>query len=99
MNQYDNASDIIFNLLQKFPASQVESIVTIMWSIWKSRNLKLWQQVSESTVTILERAKHLLEGWRKANRKKGLSGQVHSPSSTGPQTHDGKNTNNMHGNA
>jgi len=68
LNQFDNAPDIIFDLLQKLSASQVESIVTIMWGIWKSRNLKLWQQVSESTVTILERAKHLLEGWRRANR-------------------------------
>ena len=68
LNQFDNASDVIFDLLQKLSASQVESIVTIMWGIWKSRNLKLWQQVSESTVTILERAKHLLEGWRRANR-------------------------------
>jgi len=69
-----------------------------MWSIWKSRNLKLWQHVSESTVTILERAKHLLEGWRKANRKQGLLGQVYSPASTGPQTHDGQNMDNRYGN-
>ena len=69
LNQFDNAPDIIFNLLQKLSASQVENVVTIMWSIWKSRNLKLWEHVSESTVTILERAKHLLECWRKANRK------------------------------
>jgi hypothetical protein len=98
LNQFDNAPDIIFNLLQKLSASQVESIVTIMWSFWKSCKLKLWQQVSESTVTILERAKHLLEGWRKANRKQGLLGQVHSPSSTGPQTHVRRNTDNRYGN-
>jgi hypothetical protein len=69
LNQFDNAPDIIFNLLQELSAAQVEKIVTIMWSIWKARNLKLWQQVSDSTVTILERARHLLEGWRNANRK------------------------------
>nr|ABD28710.1 Polynucleotidyl transferase, Ribonuclease H fold [Medicago truncatula] len=98
LSQFDNAPDIIFNLLQKLSASQMESIVTIMWSIWKSRNLKLWQQVSESSVTILERAKHLLEGWRKANHKQGLLGQVHSPTNSRPQTHDSQNTDNRYGN-
>jgi len=72
LNQFDNASYITFNLLQKLYASQVENVVTIMWSIWKSLNLKLWQQVSESTVTIMERAKHLLKGWKKANRNRVL---------------------------
>ncbi|XP_024630838.1 uncharacterized protein [Medicago truncatula] len=72
IHQFDNAPDIIFNLLQSLSAAQNENIVTIMWSIWKARNMKLWQQVSDSTFTILKRAKHLLEGWRSANRKKSL---------------------------
>jgi ribonuclease HI len=69
LNQFDNAPDIIFNLLQKLTAAQTEIIVSIMWSIWKARNLQVWQQVTDSTTTILERARHLLDGWRKANRK------------------------------
>jgi ribonuclease HI len=69
LSQFDNAPDIIFNLLQRLSAAQIENIVTIMWSIWKAKNLKLWQQVSDTTVTILERARHLLDGWRNANRK------------------------------
>jgi len=75
LSQFDNAPDIIFNLLEKLPSVQIERIVTIMWSIWKARNLKLWQHVSDSTVTILERAKHLLEGWRAANRKQLITSQ------------------------
>jgi len=75
LSQLDNAPDIMFNLLQKLPSDQMERIVTIMWSIWKVRNLKLWQQVSDSTVTILERAKHLLEGWRTANRKQSRTSE------------------------
>ncbi|XP_024634347.2 uncharacterized protein [Medicago truncatula] len=70
LHQFDNAPDIIFNLLHNLSAAQIENIVTIMWSIWKARNLKLWQQVSNSFTAILERAKHLLDGWRKANRKR-----------------------------
>ncbi|XP_024642261.2 uncharacterized protein [Medicago truncatula] len=69
-NQFDKAPDIIFNFLHNLSAAQIENVVTITWSIWKARNLKLWQQVSNSTTAILERAKHLLDGWRKANRKR-----------------------------
>jgi ribonuclease HI len=50
-------------------AAQLKLFVTILWSIWKSRNLKLWQQEEENNNNIIERAKHLLEGWRITNRK------------------------------
>ncbi|KEH43033.1 hypothetical protein MTR_1g081030 [Medicago truncatula] len=54
LNKFDNARDIIFNMLQKLSTTQIETIVTIMWSIWKAINLKLWQQVSDSSVKIME---------------------------------------------
>jgi len=72
LNQFDNAPDIIFNLLQRLSTAQLELIVTIIWSIWKARNLKLWQQVSHSNNTILARAKHLFEGWRADNHRQNL---------------------------
>jgi hypothetical protein len=96
LSQFDNAPDIIFNLLQRLSAAQIENIVTIMWSIWKAKNLKLWQQVSDTTVTILERARHLLDGWRNANRKQAPIRQDNSSafpsvSHLGIQTLDGGN--------
>ncbi|XP_024640514.1 uncharacterized protein [Medicago truncatula] len=74
---FDNASDIIFHLLRILSTTQIENIVTIIWSIWKARNLKLWQQVTDSTTTIMVRAIHLLEGWRSANRKQNPSNHSH----------------------
>ncbi|KEH18827.1 hypothetical protein MTR_8g028785 [Medicago truncatula] len=68
LHRFDDASEIIFYLLEHGTAVQYE-LVTIMWSIWKSRNNKLWQQVTESNGNIIERAKHLLEDWRNANKK------------------------------
>jgi ribonuclease HI len=88
LNQFDNAPDIIFNLLQSMPAAQMEKIVTIMWSIWKARNLKLWQQVTDSTSTILERARHLLEGWRHANCKQAPIRQGNSSSNPSSSNHN-----------
>jgi ribonuclease HI len=89
LTQYDNAPDIIFNLLQKVSAAQNENITTIMWSIWKARNLKLWQQTTDSTFTILERARHLLQGWRNANRKQNFLGQDTTPSCSRSDEHNG----------
>lgn len=88
LNLLDNAPDIIFNLLQQLSTAQIETMVTIMWRIWKARNLKLWQQMSGSTVTSLERAKHLLEGWRSDNRKQNPLSQVHAALTTCLHQHD-----------
>jgi len=42
----------------------------VVWSLWKSRNLRLWQNVTETAAAILERARQLLANWRVANGKK-----------------------------
>jgi len=39
-------------------------MVTIMWSLWKSHNLKLWQQQNESNSQVVQRETHLLDEWR-----------------------------------
>jgi hypothetical protein len=39
-------------------------MATIMWSLWKSRNMKLWKQQNETNSQVFQRATHLLEEWR-----------------------------------
>jgi len=43
-------------------------MATIMWSLWKSRNMKLWQQQFETSSQVFQRATHVLEEWRTAQR-------------------------------
>jgi hypothetical protein len=69
INRFDDAPEIIFHLLEHVTAMQAELIATIWWSIWKSRNLNLWQQVTENNSNIVARAKHTLELRRNANKK------------------------------
>jgi len=59
---------LIFTLLDQLPLVQRELFVTIMWSLWKRRNLKLWQQQNETIMQVLERAKHILDDWRSAQQ-------------------------------
>jgi len=37
-----------------------------MWSLWKRRNLKLWQQQNETSRQVVERATYILEDWQAA---------------------------------
>ena len=69
LQRYDDAPEIIFHLLENSVQVQAELFATLLWSIWKSRNLRLWQNVNETNSNIVARAKHLIEDWRFANRK------------------------------
>jgi len=57
---------LIFSLLDQLPSTQKELFVTIMWSLWKRRNLKLWHQQNETCMQVVERVRHLLDDWRTA---------------------------------
>ena len=56
----------IFTFLQNFSSGQCELMATIMWSLWQSRKMKLWQQQNETNAQVFQRANHLLEEWRAA---------------------------------
>jgi hypothetical protein len=55
VNNKSTATDTVFLQLN---AHESAHNVTIMWSLWKHKNLKLWQ--------IVDRALQLIEGWIQA---------------------------------
>jgi len=65
LRQNYNMDDLIFSLDQLSPA-QKELFVTIMLSLWKCKNLKLWQQQNKTIPQVVGRAKNLLDDWRVA---------------------------------
>lgn len=74
MLRNNTAAEFIFALLQELSHDQAELFAPVLWSLWKSRNLRLWQNVTETSQAILERAKQLLANWRIANRKRQQGG-------------------------
>ena len=48
LRQNYNMDALIFSLLNQLPSMQKELFVMIMWSLWKRRNLKLWQHQNET---------------------------------------------------
>jgi hypothetical protein len=73
---------IVFQLLQKVPASQCSLLAMLLWSLWKRRNLKLWQQHDESTAQVLARAKHVLEDWQLSQQMRTDGMFLHSSADT-----------------
>jgi hypothetical protein len=52
-------------------------MTTLLWSIWKLRNLKFWQDVSETGSQVVDRAIKLIEDWnnvRKVASRQQLEG-------------------------
>jgi len=64
---------MIFTLLQQLDASQQQLFVVTLWSIWKSRNNKVWNNAVETTQQIGERAEAFLTSWKNAQRIKPRS--------------------------
>jgi len=63
----DSAIDTIFHLLQHLSPNHQKRFAALCWSLWKHRNLKVWEDIDESCATIVDRARTLIEDWEDAN--------------------------------
>ena len=70
MQNNNTVADIIFALLRELTQDQSQMFATLLWSIWKSRNLRVWQNTTETTQAIAERARFLLYNCQSANKEK-----------------------------
>jgi len=61
------AEEAIFSLLQDLSTMREKHMVMLLWSLWKRRNLKIWEDITESCAAVIERAKVLLDDWEFAN--------------------------------
>jgi ribonuclease HI len=62
-----SVADCIFSLLQHYDNDNSQRFSAILWSLWKHRNLKLWEDVNETDSQVIDRAFHLIEDWSTAN--------------------------------
>jgi hypothetical protein len=62
-----SVAECIFSLLQHYNNEDCQRFTTILWSLWKHRNLKLWEDVNETDGQVIDRALHLIEDWSTAN--------------------------------
>jgi hypothetical protein len=60
-------TDMIFNLLKTLPTEQKQTLAAMVWTIWKHRNLKVWEDKTETAATAVERARAMISDWQLAN--------------------------------
>jgi len=72
-------------LLDQLQPSQRSLFTSVFYSIWKCRNLRLWQQVNETTTQVFERAVHLLEDLKLAQELKQPAGTLTPNMPPGPR--------------
>jgi len=54
---------LLFDLLDRLSSQQQHLAAMLLWSLWKSRNTKLWETMDTSSTFILSRAKDTLQEW------------------------------------
>jgi len=50
----DSATDTIFHLLQHLSPNHQKRFAALCWSLWKHRNLKVWEHIDESYATVVD---------------------------------------------
>jgi len=70
-------SRIYFQLLHDLALDNSQRFIVTIWSIWKHRNLKLWDNTSEIVAQVVDRAVRMLEDWKLANNFSSNARVVH----------------------
>jgi ribonuclease HI len=62
--QNQDVSSIIFMCLQLLTSDEAALFCYVIWSIWKQRNNKIWNGVTDPQAFVFDRAKSMLEDWK-----------------------------------
>jgi hypothetical protein len=62
----NNMAKLVFSILQVLSAEQSSIFATTIWSMWQSRNNKLWRNQTETVSAVYNRACMILMEWQKA---------------------------------
>ncbi|KAK2375736.1 hypothetical protein QL285_076606 [Trifolium repens] len=60
--------DIMFTIMEHISKEEHELFCVILWSLWKNRNNKVWNNFNESCQAICDRASWLLMSWKNAQQ-------------------------------
>jgi len=55
-----SAIEAIF-ALHSLSATLSQRLAAIFWSLWKHRNLKVWEDITETCAIVVERARSLID--------------------------------------
>ncbi|AES76581.2 target of AVRB operation protein, putative [Medicago truncatula] len=55
-----SVTDPIFSLLEQLSVELAQRMATVFWSIWKHQNLRVWDNVIETSATVVECARNMV---------------------------------------
>jgi hypothetical protein len=83
MSSSNSAIDVIFMLLETLYVKLNQRLISLFWSLWKHQNLRVWDDVREVGVMVVERTKNMVVDWQLGNftaaTKPTSPHQVHQP--------------------
>ncbi|WJX25326.1 hypothetical protein P8452_14380 [Trifolium repens] len=68
INVDNDAAGVIFNLLQRLNSAYSVEMATILWSIWKQRNNKVWNNTLEGQNFVIVHAQEMVRDWTAVQR-------------------------------
>jgi hypothetical protein len=69
MEHADSFQEVFIKLCKELNSSQLVNFAMTSWSIWKKRNLKLWENKDESPDQAVHRAQGVLRAWHMARQR------------------------------
>jgi len=94
LSQTASTTEAIFYLLENLAVELSQRLSTVMWSIWKHRNLRVWDNVTETSDVVVERARNMVTDWQLANAPNILA--VVSPPPPGTAANVGTSAHDHH---
>lgn len=64
LHRANDFTTMLFDFLDRLPSYQQHAAAMLLWSLWKSRNIKLWDSLDTTTASTVSRAKDTLHEWR-----------------------------------
>ncbi|XP_024634754.1 uncharacterized protein [Medicago truncatula] len=89
-----SATNAIFSLLQNLSADLSQRLATVIWSILKHRNLRVWEDVIETSDLVVERARKMVVDWQLATAPDAIVST--DPSSSSLTLNGGPSTSTLH---
>nr|ABN08723.1 Polynucleotidyl transferase, Ribonuclease H fold [Medicago truncatula] len=59
----NNFTTLLFDFMHRLCSQQQQAAGMLLWSLWKSRNIKLWDSTDTTTAITISRAKDTLHEW------------------------------------
>lgn len=63
LGMINNFNVMLFEFFHRLSSTQQQSAAMLLWSLWKSRNSKLWDVMDTSSAFTVSRAKDTLQEW------------------------------------